>query len=80
VVHSVGRLVAVPVPALSTRWSEPVGCDTFPWASAGTACWAGQDSRGQDLMDEARDVMGSAGVRLVLAVLKVGRIPARHAP
>jgi hypothetical protein len=31
-------------------------------------------------MDEARDVMGSAGVRLVLAVLKVGRIPARHAP
>ena len=31
-------------------------------------------------MDEARDVLGSAGIRLVLALLKVGRIPARHAP
>ena len=31
-------------------------------------------------MDEARDVLGSAGIRLVLALLKVGRISARHAP
>jgi hypothetical protein len=35
----------------------------------------GQESRGQDLMDEARDVLGGAGIRLVLALLKVGRIP-----
>jgi hypothetical protein len=40
-----------------------------------TARQAGQESRGQDLMDEARDVLGSAGIRLVLALLKAGRIP-----
>jgi len=40
-----------------------------------TARQAGQESRGQDLMDETRDVLDSAGIRLVLALLKVGRIP-----
>ena len=45
-----------------------------------TARQAGQESRGQDLIDEARDVLGSAGIRLVLALLKAGRIPCPHAP
>jgi hypothetical protein len=40
-----------------------------------TARQAGQESRGQDLMNEARDVLGSAGIRLVLALLKADRIP-----
>jgi hypothetical protein len=41
---------------------------------------AGRVREGQDLMDEARDILGSAGVRLVLALLKAGRIPYPDAP
>ncbi len=41
---------------------------------------AGHAREGQDLMNEARDVLGSAGVRLVLALLKAGRIPYPDAP
>ena len=41
---------------------------------------AGHVREGQDLMDEARDILGSAGVRLVLALLKSGRIPYPDAP
>ena len=41
---------------------------------------AGQVARGQDLMTEARNVLGSAGVQLVLALLKAGRIPYPDAP
>ena len=44
------------------------------FGEAFTARQAGQERRGQDLMDEARDVLGSAGIRLVLALLKRGRI------
>ena len=45
-----------------------------------TARQAGQVRRGQDLMAEAQDVLGSAGIRLVLALLKAGRIPYPDAP
>ena len=41
---------------------------------------AGQMARGQDLMTEAQNVLGSAGVQLVLALLKAGRIPYPDAP
>ncbi len=41
---------------------------------------AGQVARGQDLMTEARNVLGSTGVQLVLALLKAGRIPYPDAP
>jgi hypothetical protein len=50
------------------------------FGEAFTASQAGQVRRGQDLMDEARDVLGSAGIRLVLALLKAGRIPYPDAP
>jgi len=50
------------------------------FGEAFTAGQAGQVRRGQDLMDEARDVLGSAGIRLVLALLKAGRIPYPDAP
>lgn len=41
---------------------------------------AGEIRRGHELMEEARAVLGSAGVRLVLALLKAGRIPYPDAP
>jgi len=41
---------------------------------------SGQVARGQDLMTEARNVLGHAGVQLVLALLKAGRIPYPDAP
>ena len=50
------------------------------FGEAFTAGQAGHVRRGQDLMDEARDVLGSAGIRLVLALLKAGRIPYPDAP
>ena len=50
------------------------------FGEAFTARQAGQARRGQDLMDEARDVLGSAGIRLVLALLRAGRIPYPDAP
>ena len=50
------------------------------FGGAFTARQAGQARRGQDLMDEARDVLGSAGIRLVIALLRAGRIPYPDAP
>jgi hypothetical protein len=50
------------------------------FGEAFTARQVGHERRGQDLMDEARAVLGSAGVRLVLALLKAGRIPYPDAP
>jgi hypothetical protein len=50
------------------------------FGEAFTASQAGQTRQGQVLMDEARDVLGSAGIRLVLALLKAGRIPYPDAP
>jgi len=41
---------------------------------------AGQVARGQELMTEASNVLGSAGIQLVLALLKAGRIPYPDAP
>lgn len=40
----------------------------------------GQARADQDLMEEARATLGSAGVSLVLALLKAGRIPYPDAP
>ena len=50
------------------------------FGEAFTARQAGQVARGHDLMTEARNVLGSAGVQLVLALLKAGRIPYPDAP
>jgi hypothetical protein len=50
------------------------------FGEAFTARQAGQVARGQDLMSEASNVLGSAGVHLVLALLKAGRIPYPDAP
>ena len=40
----------------------------------------GQDLMGEDLMGEAQDVLGSAGISLVLRLLDSGRIPCPDAP
>jgi len=40
----------------------------------------GEIRRGHELMEEAQAVLGSAGVRLVLALLRAGRIPYPDAP
>ncbi|MGH3231446.1 MAG: hypothetical protein ACRDOA_23175 [Streptosporangiaceae bacterium] len=50
------------------------------FGAAFTARQAGQVRQGQDLMNEARAVLGNAGVRLVLALLNSGRIPYPDAP
>ena len=43
------------------------------FGEAFTARQAGQVARGQDLMTEASNVLGSAGIHLVLALLKARR-------
>jgi hypothetical protein len=50
------------------------------FGAAFNARQAGQVTASQDLMEEARAVLGSAGVRLVLALLQAGRIPYPDAP
>jgi len=41
---------------------------------------AGEVRKGQDLMGEAQDVLGGAGIRLVLRLMESGRIPYPDAP
>jgi hypothetical protein len=50
------------------------------FGEAFTARQAGEVRQGQDLMSEARAVLGSAGIQLVLALLKAGRIPYPDVP
>jgi len=50
------------------------------FGEAFTARHAGQVARSQDLMAEARAVLGHAGIQLVLALLQAGRIPYPDAP
>jgi hypothetical protein len=50
------------------------------FGAAFNARQAGQVAASQDLMEEARAVLGSAGVKLVLALLQAGRIPYPDAP